>query len=160
MNQQALFVQMAMNAWNTQVKRADTLFSNLSDAQLLQQIAPGRNRGVYLVGHLAAVHDRMFELLGIGERKYKNMDDAFISNPDKNGVELMPVADVRKAWKETNERLAAAFSAMQPEEWFTKHTQMTEEDLAKEPTRNRLSVLISRTDHMAYHAGRVALTNK
>ena len=151
---------MAMNAWNIQVKRADTLFNSLSDEQLLQEIAPGRNRGVYLVGHLAAVHDRMFELLGIGDRMYRQMDDAYIANPDNKSAEAMPVAGVRKAWEETNQRLAAAFSTMKPEEWFMKHTQMTEEDLAKEPTRNRLSVLISRTDHLAYHAGQVALTRR
>ncbi|MCW3086277.1 MAG: DinB family protein [Bacteroidetes bacterium] len=159
-NQQKVFVHMAMNAWNSHVKRADGLFSTLTDAQLMEEVAPGKNRGVYLVGHLAAVHDRMFSLLGIGERQYERMDDAFISNPDKKGIELMPVTEVRKAWESTNQKLADAFTKMQPEEWFMKHTQMTDEDLAKEPHRNRLSVLISRTDHLAYHLGQVALIKK
>lgn len=152
-----LFVQMVMNSWDSRLKRADALIESLSDEQLLRQVAPGKNRGVYLVGHLAAVHDRLFELLGIGVRSFKHMDDAFISNPDQHGKELMPLADVRKAWEDVNRRLTEAFAGMQPAEWFMKHTQMTDEDLAKEPSRNRLSVLISRTDHMAYHAGQLAL---
>jgi|SRR6218665_1718627 len=158
--QQEVFVHMAMNAWNGHIKRADTLFKSLTDEQLLQQVSPGRNRGVYLLGHLAAVHDDMFALLGIGERKYAHFDEAFLKNADKNGVELFPIAAVRHAWEETNTRLAEAFAKMTAEEWFAKHTRMTDEDLAKEPHRNRLSVLISRTDHLAYHLGQVALIKR
>jgi len=159
-NQQEVFVRMAMNAWNGHVKRADALFTSLNDEQLLQQVAPGRNRGVYLVGHLAAVHDQMIELLGIGERSYAKFDDVFLANPDKPGVELFPMAEVRTAWEETNKKLEELFAKMQPAEWFMKHTKMTDEDLLKEPYRNRLSVLISRTDHLAYHLGQVALIRK
>jgi hypothetical protein len=34
---------------------------------------------------------------------------------------------------------------------------MTEEDFEKEPGRNKLSVLINRTNHMAYHLGQLVL---
>jgi len=156
-NQQEVFVRMAMNAWNNYIKKADTLFKSLSDEQLLKQVAPGRNRGVYLVGHLAVVHDHLLELLGVGERLYTKFDEAYLSNPDKPGMELFPVAEVRKAWEITCQKTEEAFAKMQPADWFMKHTKMTDEDLVKEPYRNRLSVLISRTDHLAYHLGQVAL---
>jgi DinB family protein len=157
---QEVFVTMALNAWNGHIKKADTLFKSLTDEQLQKQVAPGRNRGIYLVGHLAAVHDHMFELLGIGERMYAHFDAPFISEADKHDVELASAAEIREAWETTSQKLAEAFGKLKPEEWFAKHTKMTDEDLAKEPHRNRLSVLISRTDHMAYHLGQVALINK
>ena len=48
-----------------------------------------------------------------------------------------------------------------PEEWFTRHANITEADFPKEPHRNRLNVLLSRTNHLAYHRGQmVLLTNK
>jgi len=37
---------------------------------------------------------------------------------------------------------------------------MTDEDLAKDPGRNKLSVLINRTNHMAYHIGQLVLYKK
>lgn len=159
-NQQEIFVRMVMNAWNSHMKRTDALIDGLSDEQLLQQVAPGKNRGIYLVGHLAAVHDHMLELLGIGERMFAKMDKAFIENPDQNGVELLPVAEVRKAWKDTQQKCVEAFAKLTPAEWFMRHTKMTDEDLAKEPHRNRLNVLISRTDHLAYHLGQLNLLKK
>ena len=82
MNQQELFVFMVMSAWNSHVKRTDLLFESLTDEQMMQPVAPGKNRVVYLAGHLAAVNDGMIKLLGIGERLYPQLDDAFINNPD------------------------------------------------------------------------------
>jgi hypothetical protein len=35
-----------------------------------------------------------------------------------------------------------------------------EDDYAKDPTRNRLSVLLSRTNHMSYHLGQIPLALK
>jgi hypothetical protein len=43
------------------------------------------------------------------------------------------------------------------EEWLTKHNSVSAEDFAKEPHRNKLSVLISRAMHQAYHGGQIAL---
>jgi hypothetical protein len=34
---------------------------------------------------------------------------------------------------------------------------MTDEDFAKNPARNKLSVLLNRTSHVAYHLGQMLL---
>ena len=39
------FIKMVLDAWHTQINQADDLFNSLSDEQLMQEIAPGRNRG-------------------------------------------------------------------------------------------------------------------
>jgi len=57
-----------LNSWKLAINRMGKTLSELSDEQLQQQVAPGRNRVFYLLGHLTAMHDRMFPLLGIGER--------------------------------------------------------------------------------------------
>jgi len=36
----------------------------------------------------------------------------------------------------------------------------SDEDYAKDPTRNRLSVLLSRTNHLAYHLGQIILVQR
>ena len=57
---------MALDGWNSQIKRTNQLFDSLTDEQLANEVAPNRNTGVYLLGHLAAVHDGMLALLGLG----------------------------------------------------------------------------------------------
>ena len=41
-------VALALKAWNTQIDRADKLFGALSSEEVLREIAPGRNRVLYL----------------------------------------------------------------------------------------------------------------
>jgi len=45
-----------------------------------------------------------------------------------------------------------------PEElWLARHNAMTDEDFEANPLRNRLSVLINRTNHFHYHLGQLRL---
>nr|MBP6687382.1 DinB family protein [Lacibacter sp.] len=50
-----LVVKMAISAWESQNKQLNKLIVALTDEQLQKEIAPGRNTGVYLLGHLIAV---------------------------------------------------------------------------------------------------------
>jgi len=55
---------LGLKAWKTQIERADKLFRSLSSDEVLREIAPGKNRLLYLWGHLAAIHDAMLPLWG------------------------------------------------------------------------------------------------
>jgi hypothetical protein len=57
------------------------VISRLSDEDLKQEIAPGRNRALYIVGHVTATNDRLFALLGIGQRRYRDLDSVYIDQP-------------------------------------------------------------------------------
>src|SRR6267154_2657475 len=80
------YVALGLKVWKTQIERADKLFGSLSSEEVQREIAPGRNRLLYLWGHLTAIHDAMLPLLGLGERLYPEFDVAFVSNPDKSQV--------------------------------------------------------------------------
>src|ERR1700761_8736072 len=82
MPEQAL-VTAALNAWKSNTERADRLFSPLSEEQLQKEVAPGKNRLIYLWGHLTAVHDRMLPLLDFGPRLHPEFDPLFLTNPDR-----------------------------------------------------------------------------
>lgn len=160
MSLEQLYVKMALHAWESHIKRTDALFSSLTDEQLLQEVSPGRNRAIYLLGHLTAVHDSMCGILGLGERRYPQLDVIFLSSPDKAGPEMPPIKELRQYWSEANSRLADHFAKLPHPEWFQKHMSMSEEDFAKEPHRNKLSVLLNRTNHLAYHFGQLVLLKK
>lgn len=159
-NPSAMFVQSAISNWELIIKRATAVFDRLSDEELFAEIAPGKNRAIYLLGHLSAVHDMMLPLLGLGERQYPFLDAAFISNPDKAIPDLPKVEELRGYWKNINEVLVGKFRILQPEEWLQKHTAVSDEDFAREPHRNRFNVLLNRTGHVQYHLGQLALLKK
>ena len=68
MTSHELPVQVAINSWRLVLERANKTLSNLAEDQLLKEVAPGRNRLIYLWGHLTAVHDARFPILGLEER--------------------------------------------------------------------------------------------
>ena len=55
-NEEILSVTV-LKSWKLVISRFDRVLSELSDEQLQQQVAPGKNRAFYLVGHLIATHD-------------------------------------------------------------------------------------------------------
>jgi len=157
MTSEELLIATALGSWKLVISRIDQALASLSDSELQRQVAPARNRIFYLLGHLTATHDRMFPLLGLGERLHPNFDTIFIANPDRTLPDTISEAELRKAWTEVNTKLTTAFEALSPQEWLQKHTAVSADDFAKQPLRNRLSVLLSRTNHASYHAGQMIL---
>jgi len=154
-----LFVKMTIDRWNGSIANVNKHLNALTDEQLQKEIAPGKNRGTYLLGHLIAVHDDMLKLLDMGEKLYPELSEPFIQYADKV-VETTPTAsDLRKMWEKQNGWLQEKFAKMKPEEWFEKHTAVSEEDFMKEPYRNKLNIIITRTSHLQYHSGQIVLLN-
>ncbi len=150
-------VQAVVSSWKQIVNRLDQRFASLDDEQLQKQIAPNKNRLFYLLGHLTAVHDRMLPLLGIGERLHPQLDEVYISNPDRTLPDPMSAADLKNAWSEVNSAITSAAEKFSGDDWLKKHNAISEEDFAKDPTRNRLAVFLSRTNHASFHTGQAAL---
>lgn len=155
--EQELFIKMVIDAWEKYVKRTDHIFNSLSDEDILKEIAPGKNRAVYLLGHLTAINDELCPLLGLGEAAYPQLRPLFLTSPDKPGTALPSIAELRQFWVASNSRLMEGFNRMEPYEWFERHSAVSEEAFAKEPHRNKLNVLISRTNHVSYHEGQLIL---
>lgn len=156
-NTEQLFVRMALDAWNREIEATDVLLAKLSDEQLMREVVPGRNRGIYLLGHLAAEHDQMMPLLRFREAMHPELHKPFINEPDKAVADLPPLSLLRGHWKEVNSTLMDHIKQLPAGEWSTRHANITEEDFPKEPHRNRLNVLLSRTSHLAYHRGQLML---
>jgi hypothetical protein len=151
--------KMVLDTWHSKIKDADTLFEKLTDEQMQNEVAPNRNSGVYLLGHLTAVHDMMLPLLGLGEQMYPELKDTFISNPDKSQPQKFSLNDLRQYWKNINSKLAMHFNNLKTDEWFQKHNSVSAEDFIKEPHRNKLNIVINRTNHLSYHLGQLAFLN-
>ena len=159
MNTTNVTLKMVFDRWNALIKQFSDTLNSLSDDQLQKEIAPGKNRGIYLLGHLIAVHDDMIRLLDLGEKLYPGLYDPFLKAPDKSVTEIPSAEDLRSYWTKQNEILANKFESLKPEQWFEKHTAVSEEDFSKEPHRNKLNIVITRTSHLQYHTGQMVLLN-
>jgi hypothetical protein len=149
-------VKMVMDRWNASIKSWDMLLHSLTDEQLQKEIAPGKNRGVYLLGHLIAVHDEMLVLLGMG-KLYPELHEPFLKSADKATAQIPSAIELRSFWAKQCEVCQQKFERMKPQEWFEKHSAVSAEDFAKEPHRNKLNIIITRTSHLQYHTGQLVL---
>ena len=150
-------VQISLATWSRNVRQVDDILARLSDADLEREIAPGRNRGIYLIGHLIAVHDQSAALLGMEPRSYPQYDAIFLENPDRDGQDFPSIDELRGAWKDIHSRIASYFDTLTPEDWFDRHTAVSADDFVNQPLRNKFAVLTSRISHLAYHVGQLAL---
>lgn len=157
MNTNQTMVKMVLDRWDGSITNLNKILDSLSDEQLQKEIAPGKNRGVYLLGHLIAVHDDMLILLDMGEKLYPELNEPFIKCPDKAVTEIPSASELRNYWSRQNELLSQKFNSLTTEEWFAKHTAVTPEDFTNEPHRNKLNIIITRTSHLQYHSGQLVL---
>ncbi len=155
-----LFVTTALKSWDQWISRAGKFFDSLSDDEMLAEIVPGKNRPVYLLGHLIVVNDSMIPQLRLGEASYADLREAFVIQPDRAVAELPPTPVLRQNWKDLNTRLNSLFAQLAPTEWLERHATVSEDDFAKEPHRNRLAILFSRTNHASHHLGQLMLRAK
>ncbi len=155
-----LVIKSVLDAWHSRLESAHKIFNSLTDEDLQKEVAPGRNRALYLLGHLAAVHDKMLPLLNFGPQLYPHLEDTFLTKPDRAVSEIPAAKELRAAWETVNSKLASHFNSLPADEWFQKHSAVSAEDFEKEPHRNRLNVLVGRTNHLQYHIGQLALIKK
>ena len=157
--QSNLLVTMVLMAWDAQNTHLNKLISSLTDEQLAKETAPGKNTGIYLLGHLIAVSDGILPLLGFADRLFPEMEEVFIKHPDKAGQVFPSVAELKQRLDTVNTKLISHFRATDVQGWFARHSAVSPEDFVKEPHRNKLNVVINRTGHMAYHIGQIRFLN-
>src|SRR6266576_3589469 len=94
-------IDSALRNWRSNVDRAGKFFGNLSQEQLLQEVAPGKNRVIYLWGHLTAFNDALIPLLGFGVRIHLEIDLTLVSNPDLNDPAIVLGGGLKNIEEET-----------------------------------------------------------
>ncbi len=148
---------MVIAEWDKQNGNFHKFLSSVTDERLSKEIAPGKNTGIYLVGHLVAISDAMLPLLAFGEKLFPHLTDIFITKPDKSGLDTPSVSELKGDLNAVNAELSKHVQSVSVEGWFKRHTAVSDEDFLKEPHRNKLNVIINRTNHMSYHLGQLIL---
>ncbi len=155
-----LMVQSAIGNWTRTIQRVSSIFTVLPEAKFYETVAPGRNRLIYLLGHLTASNDGMLPLLGFGTRLYPAFEEIFLHRPDLSVDPLPSPAELLRCWLEVTNQLQDRFTSLTPSEWVQRHQAMSDDEYAKDPGRNRFAVLLNRTSHASFHLGQIVLATK
>ena len=140
----------AMRGW------VDMYLDELSDDELRSDIMPGKNHGVWVLGHLVASDDTLSEYLGYGPQLFPE------TQVYSQGSKLMPVENckptnvLRGQWKQVCEKNEQVYRQLIDEELDQPHLMISgnpEEDFFK----TKQGVIIYWTLHQAHHAGQLAL---
>lgn len=153
-------IMYLVKSWLTQSAAISTFFEKYSDEEYFREIAPGRNRAIYILGHLTASNDSMLPLLGFGGKLFPELESFFITNPDKALKDLPTIPELKQKWQIVNTTLRERFSTMEPHDWLDRHTLVNQEDFFLDPHRNKLNILLTRTNHISYHLGQLNLLKK
>lgn len=146
--------------WNARIKQTDSLLRDLSDEQLYKEVAHTKNRGIYLLGHITATHDQLFRVLDICKPIFPDYQTFFLDNPDYGVPEIPAISVLRQSWANVNIQLCKHFKLMHTNEWFQRHTSVSQDDFEKEPHRNKLNIVLTRSNHLSYHLGQLILLKR
>lgn len=150
-------IRQVISQWTSHNKGVASFFAKYEDQAYDQEVAPGRNRAIYLLGHLIAANDGMLPLFNLGQKLYPELYETFQLSADR-AVENMPsIQELKQKWETVIATLSGHFHAMTPEDWMSRHTSISPEDFEREPHRNKLNVLLGRTNHQSYHLGQLNL---
>ncbi len=148
-------IQLAINLWATRNTAVSNFFNkHENESVYLNEVAPGRNRAIYLFGHLIATNDALLPLLGFGDKLFPELEP-FSSSPDRSFEITHSISELKQKWEAVNTTLTDHFNTLSAAGWLDRHTAVSAEDFVKEPHRNRLNVLLGRTNHQSYHLGQL-----
>jgi uncharacterized protein len=153
-------IKTAISNFESEYSRMNKILAEISNDQLFNEISVGKNRGIYLLGHLTSVNDGIRTLLNLGDKLYPQLAPIFVSAPDKSVPNLPEPNQLREMWTIVMDKTIFDIKTLSDAAWLDKHTAVSEEDFKKEPNRNKLSILLSRTIHQTYHAGQLAMLIK
>jgi hypothetical protein len=150
-------ITLLRNAWKTQTKAVSEYFNKNPDEFYTREIAPGRNKATYILGHLIATNDGIIPLLGFGDKLYPELDRYFTPNIPWHYDEFPSITGLKAKWETLNQFLESKFDTLTAADWLARHTKVSPEYFALDPKRNKLNVLIGRTNHTSYHLGQLNL---
>lgn len=160
MTREQALVDSALRSWRSNMDRAGKSFGSLTSDELELEVAPSRNRLVYIWGHLASFNDGILPLFGFGPRRYPDLDKMFVSQPDRTVAKILTGPELKSVWTKLDTLLWAEFQKLSPSKWLQRHQGVSVEDFVREPHRNRYASLLGRTAHLAYHYGQAILAQR
>lgn len=128
----------------------------LTDDEFKMEVSPGKNHGVWLLGHLVTAEDDLSTFLGKGDIMFPQYYEVFgqgskLLPPEK----YPPVSELKDAWKKVCEKNKKIYSELTDEELQQPHAMV--KDIDKDYFKTKDRVIMAWHFHQLYHAGQLAI---
>ena len=134
----------------------DMYLNELSDEELKCEIIPGKNHGVWIVGHLVASDDTLTEYLGYGPVLFPETQRFAQCSTLIPVEECPPPSVLRNQWKKVCEKNEAAYQLLRDDDLDQPHA-MLKGNIEDDYFKTKQGVIINWTLHQVHHAGQLAL---
>ncbi|MBX7044811.1 MAG: DinB family protein [Ignavibacteria bacterium] len=128
----------------------------LTDDELKMEIAPGKNHGVWILGHLIASDDDFSVFMGKGDLLFPDYYEMFGQGSKLQPVEnYPPIPLLREQWKTIIEKNRKIYSELQDQELNEPHGRM--ENPEKDFFKTKQRIIFYWQLHQMYHAGQLSI---
>lgn len=128
----------------------------LSDEELKIEIIPGKNHGIWILGHLIVSDDDLSLFLGKGELLFPEYQEIFGQGSSIRPAGEYPEASLlRKQWKDVYEKCIKIYRELKDSEVDEPHNLI--KDIEEDYFKTKFGVIVSWQIHQAYHAGQLGL---
>jgi hypothetical protein len=134
----------------------DMYLDQLTDEELRSDIIPGKNHGVWILGHLVASDDTLSEYLGYGPTLFPETQRYAQGQPMLPVDECKPPTVLRDEWKQVCAKNEAIYQKLTDAELDEPHAFL-EGDPEKDYFKTKQGVIINWSLHQVHHAGQLAL---
>lgn len=128
----------------------------LSDEEFKMELSPGKNHGVWLMGHLVTSDDDFSMFMGKGEVMFPQYYEVFgqgskLLPPDS----YPPVSELKDAWKKVCDKNRKIYSELTDDELQQPHALV--KDFEKDYFKTKERVIMAWQLHQLYHAGQLGI---
>lgn len=129
----------------------------IKDDELLIEIVPGRNHGVWILGHLIASDDDLSLYITKEPILFPELQEFFKQGSTLQEIEKYPpIPDLREKWKKVCEKNENVFNQL-TDEMLDEYHEMIKGDPEQDYFKTKEVVLINWTFHQIHMAGQLAL---
>ncbi len=129
----------------------------LSDDDLKLEIAPGRNHGVWLLGHLIVSDDDLSLYMGKDPMLYPEYSDIFGPKSILKPAEEYPAVKIlREQWNNVIEKNIKIYSELTDEELAEPHA-MVKGNIEDDYFKTKENCAINWLNHQMYEAGQLGI---
>jgi hypothetical protein len=108
--------------WKISAGWISNIIKSLSDDELKMEIIPGKNHGVWLLGHLIESEDDLSKFLGKAPMLFPHYEEIFGQGSKlKPADEYPPVSQLREEWAKVIEKNNNLILSVTDEEWNEPH---------------------------------------
>ena len=142
--------------YDVMVEWVNGVLSGLADEDFNLELAPGKNNGVWILGHLIVCDDDFSEYMGKDEILYPQYIELFGQHTKVQSPEKYPsVKELRESWKKVCEKNVKVYKQITDEELKEDHALVknAEDDYFK----TKENIIMHWQLHEMYHAGQLAV---